>query len=65
MLHTKFRGNRPPVPEEKIFKRFNIYGDEGHLGHVTCTFYTNFCSPIPMSLHMKFGFDWPSDFGDV
>ena len=25
MLHTKFRGNRPAVPEKKIFKRFLPY----------------------------------------
>ena len=41
---------------------FTIYGHGGHLGHVTWTIYTNFCSPIPMSLHMKFGFHWPSVF---
>ena len=25
---------------------------------------TNFRSPIPLKLHMKFGFDWPSGFGE-
>ena len=25
MLHTKFRGNRPPVPEKKIFEGFLQY----------------------------------------
>ena len=43
-----------PSPEEKIFKVFTIYGHGGYLGHVTWTIYTNFCSPIPMSLHIKF-----------
>ena len=35
-----------------------------HLGHVTQTQRTNFRSPIPLRLHMKFGFDWPSGFGE-
>ena len=39
-----------------------IYGHEGHLGHVTRTIYTNFGSPFPRRLHIKFGFDWPSGF---
>ena len=53
----------PLVPEEMILKVFTIYGDGDHLGHVTWTIYTNFCSSIPMSLHKKFGFDWTSCFG--
>ena len=28
----------------------------------TRTIWTNFHSPIPLRLHMKFGFDWPSGF---
>ena len=32
MLHTKFQGNRPSVPE-KILKGFYLYGHGGHLGH--------------------------------
>ena len=35
----------------------------GHLGHVTQTPQTKFHSPIPLRLHMKFGFDLPSGFG--
>ena len=27
MLHIKFRGNRPPVPEKKIFEGFLQYMD--------------------------------------
>ena len=38
----------------------NIYFE--HM--VTQTQQTNFCSPIPLRLHMKFGFDWPSGFGE-
>ena len=64
MLHTKFRGNRPAGSGEKdFFKVFTIYGHGGHLGHVTWTIYTNFRSPFPRRLHIKFGFDWPSGFG--
>ena len=65
MLHTKFRGNRPAGSgEEDFFKVFTIYmyGHGGHLGHVTWTIYTNFRSPFPRRLHIKFGFDWPSGF---
>ena len=50
----------PLVPEKKIFKVFSINGHDGHLGHVTWIIYTNLCSPFPMRLHMKFGFDWPN-----
>ena len=65
MLHTKFQGHRPfGSGEEDFFKVFTIYGHGGHLGHVTWTSLTNFRSPIPWRLHMKFGFDWPSDFGE-
>ena len=50
--------------EEDFWKIFTIYGRGGHLGHVTQTPLTNFRSPIPLWLHMKFGFDWPSGFGE-
>ena len=60
MLHTKFHGNRPAGSGEDFF--FTIYGHGGHLGHVTWTIYTNFRSPFPRRLHIKFGFDWPSGF---
>ena len=36
MLYTKFRGNRPSGSrEEKFWRVFTIYGQGGHLGHVT------------------------------
>ena len=58
MLHTKFHGNRPVGSgEEDFFKVFTIHGHDGHLGHMT-----NFHSPFPRRLHIKFGFDWPSGF---
>ena len=64
MLHTKFRENRLPVLE-KIFERFfTIYGRGGHLDHVTQMPRTNFRSPYPRRLHIKFGFDRASGFGE-
>ena len=63
MLHTKFRGNRPAGSGEDFFKVFTKYGRGGHLGHVTLTIYTNFCSPFPRRLYIKFGFDLQSGFG--
>ena len=53
----------PPVPEKKIFEGFfTTYGRGGHLGHVTQMLRTNFCSPYPRRLHIKFDFDWASSF---
>ena len=46
----------------RFLKVFSIYSHGSHLGHVTLTIYTNFLSPFPRMLHMKFGFDWPSGF---
>ena len=62
MLHAKFQDHRTSGLEKKIFKGFTIYGHGGHLCHVTWTIYTNFRSPFPRGLHLKFGFDWPSGF---
>ena len=64
MLHTKPQGRWPFGSEEDFLRVFTIYGRGGHFGHVTQTLQTNFCSPDPWRLHMKSGFDWPSDFGD-
>ena len=48
--------NLPVV--EKIFEGFlTIYGRGGHLGHVTHMPRTNFRSPYPRRLQIKFGFD--------
>ena len=61
MLHSKFRRNVPAGSGVKdFFKVLTIYGYDGHLGHETCTIYTNFRSLFPRRLHIKFGFDWPS-----
>ena len=65
MLHTKPQGHWPFGSREEGFLRvFIIYGCGGHLDHVTQTPQTNFHSPIPLRLHMKFGFDRPSSFGE-
>ena len=65
MLHTKFRENQPPGSgEEDFLMFFTIYGRGGHLGHVTRVPRTNFRSSYPRRLHIKFGFDWPSGFGE-
>ena len=63
MLHTKSQGNGPSGSGEVYFLRvFTIHGRGSHLGNVTRTIWTNFCSPILRSLHMKFEFYWPSGF---
>ena len=63
MLHAKFQDHRTSGSGEgNFFKVFTIYGHGGHLGDVTWTIYTNFPSPFPRRLHIKFGFDWPSGF---
>ena len=65
MIHTKFRRNRPAGSEEEDFLRvFTIYRLAGHLGHVTQMLRTNFRSPYPRRLHIKFGFDRASGFGE-
>ena len=63
--HAKFQvlwmsGSR----EEYFLCFYTIYEHGGHLGHVTMAIYTNFRSPFQWKLHMKFGFDVPSDFGE-
>ena len=64
MLHAKFQDHRTPGSGEEYFLSFfTIYGHGGHLGHVTWTIYTNFRSPFPRRLHIKFSYDWPSGFG--
>ena len=63
MPHTKFQGHRPfGSGEEDFFKVSTIYGHDGNLSHVTRTVWTNFRSPIPWRLHMKFGFSQLSGF---
>ena len=65
MLHTKVRENRPAGSGEEDFRRvFTIYGRGGHLSHVTQMPRTKYRSPYPRRLHIKFGFDRPSGFGE-
>ena len=64
MLHTRFRGNRPAGSGEVFSMVFTIYGRGGHLGHVTQMPRTKYRSPYPRRLHIKFGFDWQSGFGE-
>ena len=58
----------PLVPEKKIFKWFlpyiYIYMGVAAILVMWPRPWTNFRSPIPLRLHMKFGFDWPSGFGE-
>ena len=63
MLPTKFRENQPAgSAEEDFLVVFTKYGHGCHLGHVTWILQSNFCSPYPWLLHMKFHFDLPSGF---
>ena len=65
MLHTQFHENRPAGSgEEDFLVVFTIYGHGSHLGHVTQISRSNFCSPYPWMLHIKFHFDWQSGFRD-
>ena len=65
MLHTKFQENPPAGSGEEDFCRvFTIYGHGCHLGHVTQMPRTNFRSPYPRSLHIKFDIDQASGFGE-
>ena len=43
-LHTKFLENRSTGSGEDFLKVFTIYGQGGHLGHVTWNIYINFHS---------------------
>ena len=63
MLHTKFLGNQPAGSGKEVFLRvFTIYGRGGYLGHEMPL--TNFRSPYPRRLHIKFGFDRARRFGE-
>ena len=62
MLHTKFLENRSAGSGEDFLVVFTIYGRGGHLGHVTWIPRSNFCSPYPWLLHIKFHFDLPCGF---
>ena len=60
MLHTKFLlefGTDGPI--SKVFTICVV------AILVTWTIYTNFGSPFLRTIHMKFGFDWHSDFSGI
>ena len=65
MLRGKFQDRRTSGSVRKRFlKVFTIFGHGGHLGHMTWIIYINFGNPFLRRLHIKFGFDWPSGFGE-
>ena len=64
MLYTKFHENLPAGSGEDFLRDFTIYGHGGHLGHLIQMLRTNFRSPYPRRLHIKFGFDRASGFGE-
>ena len=45
MLHAKFQDHRTSGSGVDFFLFFTIYGQGGHLGHVTWTIYINLYSP--------------------
>ena len=57
-----FEDPRLSDPGEDIFKVFTIYGDGGHLGHVTWIINIHIASNFLRMLHIKFGFDLLSGF---
>ena len=63
MLHTKYQGHWSfGSREEDIYMVFTLHGHSSHLGHVTNNFF-NKSTPLKLwSLHMKFDFNWLSDF---
>ena len=61
MLHTKFRRSG----EEDFRVVFTIYGRGSHLCHVTQISRSNFRSPYPWMLQIKFHFDWPINFKEA
>ena len=64
MLHTKFRENRPASSGNRFLKGF--YHIWAWRPSWSCDpDGTNKISfPLPKRLHIKFGFDWPSSFGE-
>ena len=63
MLHTKFLGNPPAGSREEDFQRvFTIYGQGGHLGHLTSIISSDLYFLVLESFHTKFGSDQHSSF---
>ena len=59
MLHTKFQGKKTISSAEEDFLRVLSY-----MGMWSCDPEPekNVCFPIQCRLHMKYVFNWPSDF---
>ena len=63
MLHTKFLGNpHAGSGEEDFYRVFTIYGQGGHLGHVTSIISSDLYFFVLESFHTKFGSDQHSSF---
>ena len=62
MLHTMFREKWPTGSGEDFLVFFIFCGRVCHLGHVTQISLSNFGSPYPWILYIKFYFDWPNGF---
>ena len=52
MLQAKFRGNRPAGSGEDFLRVFTIYGQGGHLGHVTSFISSDFHFLVPESIQI-------------
>ena len=63
MLHTKFHGSASRFRRRRFVRVSTINGHGGQLGHVTQMPRTNFRSPYPRRIHIKFCFDRSSGFG--
>ena len=66
MLHTKFGCNRPIGSEKEDFEVFLPYMGHVTQGHESCDpdAANKLSFPVPRRLHVNFGFDWPSGFGE-
>ena len=62
--HIKFQGHQP-LHLGDFYRVFYHMGMVADLVIWPGPFWTNFRSPIPVRLHMKFGFDWPNGSWDV
>ena len=65
MLHTKFRENQPAGSgEEDFFKGFYHIWAWRPSWSCDPDAVNKYRSPYPRRLHIKFGFDWQSGFGE-
>ena len=59
MLYAKFQDHMKLGSGEKVFFQvLTIYGQGGHLGHLTKIIFITMCPLFSRRLHIKFGFDW-------